>query len=150
MKILITGTPGTGKTTIAKELADRLKLKIITNEELKTLITGKGSFGENIIDETKINNLLKKEDNYIFDSHMSQNVKNADYCFVLTCEQKELLKRMEKKGFEKGKIEKNLEAENMKECYIESLENGYKPIMINTTNKKAQETVQEILKNIKN
>lgn len=147
MKIIITGTPGTGKTTITKILAKKLKTPIINNETLKkTLTIRKEENGEHVINHEEINKITKKHKNYILDSHIGHYDENADICIVLTCDQKTLIKRLKNKKFNKQKIKQNLEAENFKTCYYEAKEKGHKPIIINTTNQTPQQTAKKIEK----
>src|SRR3989338_5340893 len=91
--IILTGTPGTGKTSIAKELAKILNAGLIdVNKVIK----------KNKLDEE----YDKKRKLLIIESHMSHFLprKYVDYCFVTKCDIKELSTRLGKKGYSKAKI----------------------------------------------
>ncbi len=153
MIILITGTPCVGKSTIAKLLAEKINGEII---DLKQ-IAKKHKIAEEkdivIIDETKINSVVKKEiekrKNYVIPSHLSQHVSPeiADYCFVLRCNPEILKERLKKRNYSKDKVEENVLCEILDSSLIESLEFKHKKHLyeINTTNKNPEKIVNEIL-----
>ncbi len=116
-----TGTPGTGKTELCKELAKQLKIKyvdvnkIINKEKLKE---GYDEAREtSIVDERKLAKALirfvKENKNVIIDSHMSHELpaKYTDWCIVTKCDEEILKKRLEKKGYPREKVQENVDAE---------------------------------------
>ncbi len=156
MIIAITGTPGTGKSKVAKELKKILekkgiKCKIVKNEDLKELIIGYDEKRKsNIIDIKKLPKFVRKFESeiVIFDSHLSHFSK-PDICFVLECNIKELRKRLKEREWNKEKIEENVQAEIFKVCRIEALENCKKVFIFDTTNKNKKEIAKKIYEKIK-
>ena len=150
MKVIaVTGTPGTGKSTIAKKLAKKLNFynldvnKIISNYNLSECYDKKRR--TKIIDTNKLNKKLifeikniKKTEEYdgiIIDSHLSHYLpkKYVDFCIVAKCSINELSKRLKRKRFHKEKVQENLQAEMFDICYNEAAEEKHKIIKIDTT-----------------
>ncbi len=159
MNIIITGTPGTGKTTVAKRIAKKLHLQYLDINEFIIDNNLEISFDKKrnckIIDEKifakKIEEHLKKNKDLIIDSHMSHYIKPkyADLCIVTKCDLKTLQKRLKKRGYSDFKIKENLESEIFDVCYEEARKNGYEPIIINTTKTTNKQLEQKVYKKFK-
>ena len=151
MKILISGTPGTGKTSIAKELANRLKLKYISinafaenNNLIESIDKERDCM---IIDEDKLAEAVEKEDNCIIDGHLA-HFCNGDLTIILRTNPETLEKRLKIRKWSNKKILENIEAEILGNCLIESVMPG-KTIEFDTTSKTTDESVSELEKIIK-
>ena len=156
--IIISGTPGTGKTTVAKKLAKEKHYEYINVANL--IIKNKLSAGYDkkrktkIIDIKKLNKFLvnlintykklniknnkdKEVRGIIIDSHLSHYLppKYVNLCMITKCNLKTLQKRLKKKGYHKEKIRENLDAEIFDICLNEAKELGHR-IKIVYTNKK--------------
>ncbi len=137
--VIITGSVGAGKTTLAKQYVKKGYRHINLSDFIK-----KHHFYERydkktqsyVVDEEKLARKLesiireakKKKQNLVIDSHLSHylNPKYVDLCIVVTCDLRTLHKRLKKRGYSKKKIEDNLECEIMEVCYTEALEKGHK------------------------
>lgn len=145
MIISISGTPGTGKTTLAQILAKKFKMTYIdvTNFISQNKLHDKydRSLKTYIIDVDKVEKKLKKEieikENYIIDSHFSHDFSFVTHCIVCTCERKILRNRLLKRKYSEKKIMENIQSEIFDTCYIEALENKKKTIKIDCTTKKS-------------
>lgn len=156
MKISITGTPGTGKTTAVIDLRkilagykiihlnDFIKIEKIYDEwDEKT-----DSF---LVDVDKLNRMVKKifyfDDNVIFESHLSHYL-DVDLVIVLRTHPKVLMERLKPRGYDSKKIQENAEAEALDVILIESLDlHGDKVREIDTTHISSEE-VAKIIKRI--
>ncbi len=150
MKIIITGSPGTGKTSISKELAKKMSIQYVdVNTVLKEnpeIVLGFDKEKDcQVIDELKLAKLLENREGVI-ESHLVQfmNPKRVDVCIVLRCSAKELTQRLKKRGYSKKKIEENVEAEIMNICGDEAFRKGHDTIEIDTTKKKPKSVALEI------
>ncbi|MBU0899148.1 MAG: adenylate kinase family protein [Nanoarchaeota archaeon] len=148
MIIAITGTPGTGKTEVAKLLAKELKWKLIELNKLaeeKNFYRGYDEEREcKIVDINKLSREIKKmKENLILEGHFSHDM-SCDLVIVLRCAIGELRKRMEKRGWPEQKIEENIEAEIMGICKEEAEDDDKDVLEIDTTGKTAENVTKEI------
>jgi adenylate kinase len=157
--ILITGTPCTGKTTTAKQLATKLNAQYINlTDYAKTyhLILGEDTKRQTtIIDEEKIRTKLaetietSEKDNIIVDGHYATAVTPTSFVsnvFVLRRNPKELKGFMQKCGFNEAKLYENLSAEILDSCLIEAIQTQQgKVCELDVTGKTVEENVNEII-----
>ena len=144
--MIVTGSVGTGKTTIAKKLAKEFKHKYIDVNKIileKKLATGYDKKRKcKIVDTKKLNKaligLINKNRDLVIDSHLSHFLpsKYVDKCYVTKCELKELEKRLKKRKYYKDKIRENLDTEIFDVCLEEAKEKGHN-IEIIWTDKKS-------------
>lgn len=142
--IIVTGTPGTGKTTISKQLAKNLNFHYLgVNKLIKEHNISEGydiKRDTEIVDTRKLNILLIKEINnhknegIIIDSHLSHYLpkRYVDLCIVAKCDLKELETRLRKKNYSRAKIKENLDSEIFDICLNEAKERKHEIYVINT------------------
>jgi adenylate kinase len=144
--IIITGTPCTGKTTLAKAVAKQFDYAYIDGKKIikeKKLAVGYYKKRRcDIIDEQKLaevfEDIIKNSDkSIVIDSHLSHyiNPDSVDMCIVTTCNLKELQKRMKKRDYPKDKIDENMQCEIMEICINEAKEQGHNVKVVDTTKK---------------
>jgi len=117
----LTGTPGTGKTTISKVLNKKiLHLSELYSESSEEKTTS----DEWLVDVEKLNQVFhkKKGDNFIVEGHLSHTLKDVEKVIVLRCDPNVLKSRMEKRNYSESKIRENLEAEAIGIIYSEAIE----------------------------
>ena len=129
MIIAITGTPGTGKTSVAKTLIKKGYIVLDLNKiacENDFLIGRDKKRGSNIVDIDKLNLFIKKNysgsDTVFVEGHLSHLLKCVDKVIVLRLHPSQLKKHLEKKKWNKEKIKENLEAEILDVILCESVE----------------------------
>lgn len=147
MKIALTGTPGTGKTEVAKLLSKKTGWPII---ELNKLAEEKGLFcgydrkrRTKIVDIEKIKPEVAGLKDVILESHYAHEVQN-DLTVVLRCEIEQLKRRLLKKGWPKNKIQENIQAEIFGICKEEAVDLKRKILEIDTTGKSPEEVAVKI------
>jgi len=159
--IIISGTPGCGKTSVAKEISNLIDAKIISlnklaisdnfsfeyDKERKTYIVDFEIFLPYIIN--RIEEIEQESPPYlIIESHFSDIIpeKFIDYVFILRCDPDELFKRLKKRKYDIKKITENIQAEILGNCVNYFIQKQIKePIFeIDTTNVNI-ETVAKII-----
>lgn len=156
--IIITGTPGTGKTTVSKILKDKINAHLISINSLLDeyeLSLGTDKIrGYNIVDTEKMIPVVEKiknnysDNNIIFEGHLAQDYPNSDKIVVLRCNPDELNKRLSTRNWKKEKVQENVSAEILGVCTSESYETYGNIVQeVDTTNLNPNE-VADILFNI--
>lgn len=151
MIIVFTGTPGTGKTTIAKEAARKLKWKYLDVNKvidkfdlIEKYDMDRDSF---VVNEKKLSRVLveiiKKEKNLIIDSHLSHYIPKSyvDMVFVTKCDLRMLKQRLMFRKYKPSKIRENLDAEIFDICLNEAMEMKHKVVILDTTHSKMKELI---------
>ena len=162
MKILvISGTPGTGKTTISYNISNYIEAKVISLNEL--------AISENLIEkydtkrETSVINrkklisfIIELIKNYrkdaleflIIESHFSDIVpeKYINYAIILRCDPDELYNRLKERGYGTDKIRENVQSEILGNCvnYFMNKPLGIPILEIDTT-KLSIESITKII-----
>lgn len=146
MIIIITGTPGVGKTTVSNLLRDKLDANLVAINDLvdeKHLYTGiDEERGYKIVDMDalldELDNIVEKSDrsNYIIiEGHLSHFYKNSDVLIALRANPDVLRERMVVKCWKEVKINENIEAETIGICSYEAYQiHGEKVNEIDTSN----------------
>ncbi|MCX6773449.1 MAG: adenylate kinase family protein [Candidatus Micrarchaeota archaeon] len=155
MKIIITGSVGTGKTSIARILSKKLKVPLIELSDAVQDIPFK--YNRRLrTKEVEVKDLekwakrkIKNRESYIMEGHLASELNlKPDYAFVLRAHPEEIRKRLEKRRYHKEKIIENMMAEALDYCsaVLRIKRNVFE---IDTTGKKASQSAGEILKALK-
>jgi len=128
--IMITGTPGVGKTTVAKELAARFSAELLNVSELvkkENLVTEKDEERGTAVADIKrlrarVRTILRKvKGDVVVDGHYAYDVvpKSANpYVFVLRRDPDDLEGTLRRRGYDERKISENVAAEVLDVCLI--------------------------------
>jgi len=157
--ILVTGTPGVGKTVVARMLASRLGANYVNLGELverENLILGVDEErGTPIADTGKVSKRLKKiieasDRDVIVDGHYATDVVPAEkvhLVFVLRKDPDELKELMERREFGERKLWENLAAEILDVCLWDAAKacGSDKVCEVDASGKSASEVVGEIV-----
>jgi adenylate kinase len=160
--ILITGTPGTGKTTISRLLATELRACYV---DPKTLLRRKEidytydkKRKTRTVSLKRLRNRLcelaaRTDHGLVIDSHIALEtgpLLRLARAIVLRCDPIVLERRLERKHWSKSKIGENLQAEILDICLWDAVENyGWNKILeIDTTEKAPSRVIQLIMKDM--
>ena len=174
MFIALTGTPGTGKSTVSIELERNgyqvldlnqiaIERHLLTNfddmrhtyeidiDALNDYLLGlfeKNNDQHSIAKKNKYQNVSKNKENTIFlEGHISHLLDFIDLVIILRCNPVVLHKRLELKKWSKKKILENLEAEVVDVITFECVDNydNNKIFEIDTTNSTPEKVVDDII-----
>ncbi|RLI13479.1 hypothetical protein DRO35_00140 [Candidatus Bathyarchaeota archaeon] len=157
--LIITGTPGTGKSSVSKALASKIGAKVVSVGELvkkERLYTEWDNERETLIADMKV---LSRRINQIIDSikgdliiegHYAVHVVSPErvrFVFVLRKNPKYLKRILEERGYNQRKIRENLVAEILDVCLFDAVSicGVEKVCEINTDFKGPSEVAEEIL-----
>lgn len=163
--ILVTGTPGVGKTSVARVLASRIDAVHVNLTELATeeklVLEFDADRQTHIVDEAKVKHRLVEIientlQDVVIEGHYAVFVapKNAvTHAFVLRRNPIELKKILEDRGFSGLKLWENLAAEILDTCLVDALNftgESVKVCEVDVTGKTVSEVADEILAVLKN
>lgn len=157
MQIALTGTPGTGKTTVARLLPYRIvDINALVREGLNLGIDPERGCLEADMDalamrlkemdkdtDTDIDS-TDRRDIVILEGHFSHFF--ADWAIVLRLAPAALRERLEVRGYSERKIRENLEAEALDVILVEAVENCSRVDEIDTTGRSLQEVAEMVIK----
>ena len=145
MKITITGTPGTGKTSVSEIIHEKTGWPVIRANDL---------VHREYVDTRKLRMkalwAIKDMENAILEGHLFCEVKlPVDHVIVLRTRPDVLLERLKPRNYPEKKIQENVMAEMLDYC-LSKAEKRYENVwQIDTTNRSPEETAEAILSAIK-
>ena len=142
--IVISGTPGTGKSTLAKLISKKINFKILDFKK----ILEENKLNENYdfkrkcymvdtkkLDKTLIKIIKNSKNPLIIESHLSHFLprKYVNLCIITKCDLIILKKRLVKRKYDSFKIKENLEAEIFNVCLDEAKRLRHNILVVDTT-----------------
>ena len=160
--VAISGTPGTGKTTVSRIVASGIGAKLVS---LSCFIIKSGvaegydrRMRAHIVDPMKLRKGLRKElsghgkeQAIVLEGHLS-HLMGADVTFVLRLDPPELKRRLEKRGYTKAKVRENVQSEVLDVIYAEALERSTSRrvvVQINVSAMTPQQAAKRILNTLR-
>ncbi|RAP53424.1 MAG: hypothetical protein BZ138_00990 [Methanosphaera sp. rholeuAM270] len=156
MIVIITGTPGTGKTSVTERLKEKIEGEFISInyllEEYDLSLGVDEKRGYKIVDTEKmipvVDGIADKSDKdlIVFEGHIAQDYPNADLVIVLRCNPEILNTRLNARNWREEKIHENVSAEILGVCTSESYElYGDRVQEIETSNMSVEEAANCIV-----
>ena len=149
--IALTGTPGTGKTSVAEELRRRGHDVL----DLKSYIADSGLRGEYIeemdtydVDTDLLRGSFEDSDHEMAEGHLSHFL-DAEMCIVMRCHPDVLAQRLRDRGYAEGKVRENAEAELLDVILCEAVDSGVPVFAVDTTSStvsQAADAVEAIMR----
>jgi adenylate kinase len=149
MRLIITGSPGTGKSVIARLLARKLSIPLI---DLRKVVLEKGLRARNHeVDIGKLSRalaFLRKRKDYVVEGHLACEMRlPADAVVVLRCDPEVLRARLGKRGYGKKKLGENLMAEMLDYCTQRcKAVYGAEPLELDTSARPPEESASYLMR----
>lgn len=146
----ITGTPGTGKTSVGEQLSKQMDWKLIKINEIvkeKELYDGYDEKRDSyIVDEEKLDKILDScvKKNCILEGHLAHYYSDLDLLIVLRTNPNELRRRLKGKGWKEKKVVENLQAEILDIILQQAVERQGEVYEVNTSDKSAYKSAKII------
>jgi adenylate kinase len=157
--LLITGTPGVGKTRVSKALTERLgglyisltdivngeNLRLEVDTERDTVVADLHRLSD------RVSNIISESScDVVVDGHYASEVVSSNvvsYAFVLRIEPDKLRQRLRERGYSEGKVLENMASEVLDVCLFEAVaQYGVEKVdEIEVTHKDVDEVVEEII-----
>ena len=154
VRLLITGSPGVGKTTVAIELSKKLNAALIDiNEVIKPLLKWDPDLSTNYVTDEKrarelIRNRLSRLGSYIIDTVAINLIDREliDWCIVLRLNPVDLMRRLLMRAWPRCKVIENVLAEVVGSSLSMAIDlfGKDKVIEIDTTGKDVQDIIKYI------
>lgn len=152
--IAITGSPGTGKTSVADQLR-QIGFHVMNLFDFARETDCVSSYDEQrgsyVIDDEILPGKLKeylstRNEIIIIESHYADLVPEEFVikCFVLSALIRDLRERYEDRGYSSEKIEENIQAEIMQVCWIDALD-AFGPSRVSKIENKSIEEIAELI-----
>ncbi len=153
MLVAISGTPGTGKTAVCEKLRKDGHKVVDLNElayDSNSVIGVDPERDVDIVDTDALRLKVREFENELvfLDGHFS-HLMDVDVAIILRCNPDELKRRLEKKQWKESKIRENVEAEAVDAITVESTDSNAETLEIDTTNKDADQTAEDVIRIVK-
>lgn len=145
LHLAVSGTPGTGKSTLARQIATLLDITYVdltdvikANRLYSTYDKKSKTFNVEVATlEKYLRSTLEEKQSYVLDSHLSHHLskKLVSHVIVCTCNLKTLNKRLKLRKYSTQKIKDNLQAEIFDVCGSESADNGFLTLKVDCSKK---------------
>lgn len=114
MRVALTGTPGTGKTTVAGLVETDLSVvhlnRVIRESDLST---GRDAERDSLVaDLDALHERFADREDVLFESHLAHHLP-VDRVVVLRCHPDRLADRLRERGWDEGKVAENIESERL-------------------------------------
>jgi len=123
VRVAVTGTPGTGKTTAVERVETDLEV-VHLNDVIREqgLVTGHDEERDSAVaDLDAVADYLDGREDLLVESHLAHNV-DVDRVVVLRCHPEELERRLRERGEPAAKVEENAESEALDVILAEAVE----------------------------
>lgn len=147
MKIVVTGTPGTGKTTLSKFFENEDYSVLDLTEYVKEKGLGERGEKEFEVNISEMREALEDENFDVVEGHLAHHVP-VDVCVVLRTRPDELRERLQGRDYSDQKVEENVQSEALDVILSEAVENQETVVEVDTTGREAEDVFEEVRRKV--
>ncbi len=150
MIVTLTGTPGTGKTTVSEKVAEEGFEVVHLTEYFEENDIGEEKAGEREVRVGQMVDSLVSENfsgDVMIEGHLAHHFP-SDVCVVLRCRPDVLEERLSDRDYSDRKIEENLEAEKLDIILSETVQNQETVIELDTTERSVNQSGDQIIRKV--
>ena len=138
--IALTGTPGTGKTTISNKMQESFKKIVHLNQRIQHDFDSNEELTQ--VSKTDLQSKYNFNDKTLVEGHLS-HLLEPSYCVVLRCQPEKLRERLAKRGYQEQKIRENCMSEALDQVLQRACEECDKVFELDTTGLSVEEASKE-------
>ena len=148
MRVALTGTPGTGKTTVSERVADALGLdvvhlsEVVERDEAALVASHDEDRDTREVDLDALRERFADSDDVLFEGHLAHHLP-VDHCVVLRCDPAVLEHRLADRGYDDAKVRENAESEALDVVLAEALDARDAVVEIDTTDRPVAAVAEE-------
>ena len=146
MRVALTGTPGTGKTSVAKVLRERGHDVLDMTQFIKDNGLREEYDAERdtySVDVERLNDALSDMEDCIFEGHLA-HFMDVDMIIVMRCHPDVLAERLRARGYSESKVRENVEAEVLDVILCESVDSEIPTFVIDTSSESLDASVDAV------
>ncbi len=148
MRIVITGTPGTGKSAVARRLSKMTGLPLVDIKSIarKARLVSAKRKEVDIPRLARSLSFLRRRKGFVAEGHLACETRlPADFIVVLRCDPRILKGRLSRRGYGPEKLEENLMAEMLDYCAQRAYAVYRRNVLeLDTSSRSAEESAREI------
>lgn len=137
MRIIVTGVPGTGKTTLARQIGKQLKIPVFSDKKIAQQAGAWSKDGTDFVVDIPIfqralKNHFKTHPLGVWEGHLLSEVsypsKSVQLLVLLETDPQILIKRLRKRNYSWIKTLDNVWSQEQDHCGLALKKSGFKPI----------------------
>lgn len=146
MRVALTGTPGTGKSTLAPIFAEELGLDVVSLSEHadEFAVDYDEDRGVEEVDVEAMEEAFADREDVVFDGHVSHHLP-VDQVVVLRCNPQELKRRLRERGYDREKAGENASSEALDLVSAEAIHRHDTVYEVDTTDRPPEDLAGEIV-----
>lgn len=146
MRVALTGTPGTGKSSVARLVADEHGFDVVELSEHadEFAVEYDEERDTTEVDVDAMEDAFGDREDVVFDGHVSHHL-SVDHVVVLRCHPGELKERLRERGYGGSKVRENASSEALDLVTAEAIHRHDEVYEVDTTGRSPEDVAEEVV-----